>query len=57
MHHIMALRLSYQLNFNIQIPITKLNIFYQKASWKPCTMKCNHEMYHEPKHSAWNTFL
>lgn len=59
MHYIIAHRLSYQLNFNIQIPTTKIKHFYnlicQKASWKQSMMKCN--LNYKPKDSALNVFL
>lgn len=58
MHYSIAFRLSYQLNFNTQIPTTKLNIFripfVKKQSWKPSTIKM--QVYHKPKHSASNAF-
>lgn len=44
MHYTTALRLSYQLNFNIRIPTTGMKPFWypicQKVSWKPSAMKC-----------------
>lgn len=54
MHYSIAFRLSYQLNFNIQIPTTKLNIFRIPFVKKQVTIKC--KFSHKPKHSASNAF-